>query len=282
MSHPRLLAALYRSPSYSPNQHRTNDTAIMDATVRHLLERGWQVHRLAEPEVEQGRVPAADLYVNMCQGPIASERLVPIEADGALVVNSASSVLNCHRHRLVRHMIVSHLPFPLTLILNTGADDATLRERLEPVFEPEAPVWVKRGDVHAERTEDVVPVRVEEVPLAFRAFAERGIRWAAVQEHIPGPVLKFYAVAGRRFFRWYGAEAGPTGSRPAVDEGRMQDLAFAAAEVLGLEVFGGDVAVPSPGHPVLIDINDWPSFAPFREDAAAAIADYIAWKATNG
>jgi hypothetical protein len=26
---------------------------------------------------------------------------------------------------------------------------------------------------------------------------------------------------------------------------------------------------------VLIDINDWPSFAPFREDAARAIAGYV-------
>ena len=282
MTRPRRLAALYRSPSYSPNQHRANDTAILDAAVRHLADRGWEVQRAAEPEVEQGRIPLADLYVNMCQGPQASERLVPIEADGALVVNRASSVLNCHRHRLVRHMMVSHLPFPLTLILNTGTDAGALRKRLEPVFEPGTPVWVKRGDVHAERTEDVVPVRLEEVPLAFRAFAERGILWAAVQEHIPGPVLKFYAVAGRRFFRWYAAEAGPAGAKPPVDVERMQDLAFAAAEVLGLEVFGGDVAVPSPGQPVLIDINDWPSFAPFREDAAAAIAGYIDSKVTNG
>jgi len=26
---------------------------------------------------------------------------------------------------------------------------------------------------------------------------------------------------------------------------------------------------------VLIDLNDWPSFAPFRDDAARAIAGYI-------
>jgi hypothetical protein len=26
---------------------------------------------------------------------------------------------------------------------------------------------------------------------------------------------------------------------------------------------------------VLVDINDWPSFAPFREEAAVAIAEYI-------
>jgi glutathione synthase/RimK-type ligase-like ATP-grasp enzyme len=64
-----------------------------------------------------------------------------------------------------------------------------------------------------------------------------------------------------------------------VDEARLQELAFCAAETVGLEVFGGDVAIPSPDRPVLIDINDWPSFAPFRTEAAGAIADYVDAKA---
>jgi hypothetical protein len=107
------------------------------------------------------------------------------------------------------------------------------------------------------------------------AFAERGIPWVAVQQHVPGPVVKFYGVTGGDFFRWYGADAGFGRERPAVDEERLKALAFAAAGLLGLEVFGGDVAVPEPGRPVLIDVNDWPSFAPFREEAARAIAAYI-------
>src|SRR5881409_1545785 len=89
------------------------------------------------------------------------------------------------------------------------------------------------------------------------------------------PVVKFYGVTDGRFFNWYGSEAGFAGARPAIDENRLKALAFEAAAILGLEVFGGDVAFPEPDRPVLIDINDWPSFAPFREDAARAIADYI-------
>jgi hypothetical protein len=45
-------------------------------------------------------------------------------------------------------------------------------------------------------------------------------------------------------------------------------------------VFGGDVAVPDPDAPVLIDINDWPSFAAVRSRAAEAIATYIDRKAS--
>lgn len=270
----KRLVALYRSPSYSPAQHRTNDTAIMDATVVGLESHGWHVEKTLELEVEQGRVPAADLFVNMCQGPLASERLAPIEADGALVVNRPTSVLACHRHRLVRRMAGSGLAFPRTLIVHTRGE-LPPQEEVAALFDGQAQVWIKRGDVHAERPEDVVAVRPADVAGALKAFAERAISWAAVQEHVPGPVIKFYGLADGRFFRYYGADAGPTAPPPVVDETILRKLAFAAARTVGLEVFGGDVAIPSPDRPVLIDLNDWPSFAPFRDDAARAIAGYI-------
>ncbi|HEY7377054.1 MAG TPA: hypothetical protein VH542_00060, partial [Steroidobacteraceae bacterium] len=59
-------------------------------------------------------------------------------------------------------------------------------------------------------------------------------------------------------------------------------LAYAAARAVGLEIFGGDVAFPTPDSPTLIDLNDWPSFAPVRVAAAAAIAAHIDAKASNG
>src|SRR2546427_8288097 len=78
----------------------------------------------------------------------------------------------------------------------------------------EAKVWVKRGDVHAERPEDVVAVPLKRLGSAVAAFAARAIPWVALQEHIPGPIVKFYGVADGRFFRWYGAEAA-SGGDPA-------------------------------------------------------------------
>jgi len=270
----KRLVALYRSPSYSPLQHRTNDTAIMDATVSRLAARGWQVEKTLELDVEAGRVPAAELFVNMCQGPLASERLAPIEADGALVVNRPTSVLACHRHRLVRRMAGSGLAFPRTVIVHTRGE-LPPEDELRALFDGHPRVWIKRGDVHAERPEDVVTVRVAELAGALRAFGERAISWAAVQEHVPGPVIKFYGVADGRFFRYYGADEGPSGPPPPVDEQALRTLAFACARMLNLEIFGGDVALPAPDRPVLIDINDWPSFAPFRGEAASAIAGYI-------
>jgi len=268
------LVAIYRSPSYSPLQHRVNDTAILDATVGLLEAGGWRATKTTELEVEQGRLPAAELYLNMCQGSLAAEQLMPLESDGIVVVNRPSSALNCHRYRLVRRLSDSTLPFPRTLILASSAalPPSTQLSALSPDRQK---LWIKRGDVHAERPEDVVATTLDGLAEALRAFTARGIPWVALQEHVPGPVVKFYGVTDGRFFNWYGADAGFAGERPQVDENRLKALAFEAAAILGLEVFGGDVALPEPDRPVLIDINDWPSFAPFRDAAARAIAAYI-------
>ena len=268
------LVAIYRSPSYSPLQHGVNDTAILDATVGLLETAGWRATKTTELVVEQGRLPAAELYLNMCQGSLAAEQLMPLESDGIVVVNRPSSALNCHRYRLVRRLSDSTLPFPRTLILASSAP-LPPPAQLGALGRDHQKVWIKRGDVHAERPEDVVATTLDALPEALRAFTGRGIPWVALQEHVPGPVVKFYGVTDGRFFNWYGADAGFAGERPRVDENHLKALAFEAAAILGLEVFGGDVAFPEPDRPVLIDINDWPSFAPFREPAARAIAAYI-------
>lgn len=277
----KTAAAWYRKPSYSPNQHRVNDAAIMDAAIARLEQRGWHILRLSEAEAEAGARPEVDCHLNMCQGPRALEALQLLEHDGALMINRPSSALACHRHRLVRRLAGSGLDFPETIILSTSP-------RTEPEIKQAgwhqwpSLVWVKRGDVHAERADDVVQAPLSNLFDTLRGFAARGIERVAVQPHVAGPVIKFYGVAQSRFFRYYGADSGPQAPPPEVDEERLRALAFGAAECLGLEVFGGDVAVPSPDRPVLIDLNDWPSFAPFRDEAANAIATLVHQSSTIG
>jgi len=271
------LVAVYRRPSYSPLQHRDNDTAILAATAAELARRGWRVTSTSEQEVEQGRLPPGALYLNMCQGSLASEQLMPLEADGALVVNRPTSVLNCHRHRLVGHMSAAGVAFPRTFIVPT-AEPETLLPLVHQLNGDGRPVWVKRGDVHAETSADVVASKEASIADAIRGFARRGVARVALQAHVGGPIVKFYAVADGRFFSWYAADPG----RVDICEQKLRDLVFSAARAVGLEVFGGDVAFPEPDAPVLIDLNDWPSFAPVRAAAAAAIAAYIDEKASNG
>src|SRR5216110_1488519 len=217
----KRLVALYRSPTYSPEVHRRNDTAILDDTVAGLEQRGWQVSRAGEGEVAAGRLPQADLYVNMCQGPAASERLLDLVPREALAVNPPASVLNCHRHRLVGRMAAAGLPFPRTLIVPTAEPRAVL-PLVHQLNGDGRPVWVKRGDVHAETSADVVAAKEAGVTDAIAGFARRGVARVALQAHVGGPIVKFYAVADGRFFSWHSAD----GAKVDISEQRLRELVF--------------------------------------------------------
>ena len=172
------------------------------------------------------------------------------------------------------------IPVPSTVVVSASEEPESARGALERLRGH--PLWVKRGDVHAVRREDVVAVRREELRATLAGFAARGILRVAVQEHVPGPVVKFYAVADGSLFHYYVEGTGAPPPRGQVDVESLRRVAFGAAASVGLEVFGGDMAVPDPAHPVLIDLNDWPSFAPVRARAAEAIARFIGAAAERG
>jgi len=259
------LVAIYRSSTYSPGRHKNNDAAIMDATTSRLEAAGWSIERIGEGDVEAGIIPDADLYMNMCQGSVASTRLLELEESGARILNRPSAVLGCHRHRLIRTLDGSGLPFPDTVLLPTH--DAPLYE----TDLPDGDVWVKRGDVHAQEAADVVRTTRDELASVIESFGARGVKQVAVQAHVAGPVLKFYGVGDGSLFHAFREDGRPVDG-DTVDVPTLRRLAFAAARAVGLGVFGGDAVVPTRTHPMLVDLNDWPSFAPVREQAAEAIA----------
>jgi len=143
----------------------------------------------------------------------------------------------------------------------------------------------KSGDVHAMTTDDVVFARTPDALTdALADFAARDIERAALQAHVEGIVVKFYGVADGRFFRCY-----TPGAEIPVALPTLWDAASAGAAALGLDVFGGDLVVGADGRPVIVDLNDWPSFARCRDEAADAIAGYVvdrvaaaSWPRTSG
>src|SRR5207245_10512282 len=148
-----------------------------------------------------GRLPAAESVVNHWPGPAAAEPVPRVLPGEGVCVNPPDSVLNCHRHRLVARMAAAGLAFPRTLIVPTSEPQA-----VEPIVHQlngdGRPVWVKRGDVHAETSADVVAAKESGVTDAIAAFARRGVSRVALQAHVGGPIVKFYAIADGRFFSW--------------------------------------------------------------------------------
>jgi hypothetical protein len=266
------VVGIYRDRAYSPFQHFSNDAAILDATLGELAGQGWEVERVEEPVVPGRSLPPADLYLNMAQGRAASRALLPREREGRRFFNRPSSVLRCHRQRMVPALLASGFPFPRTVLVRT---DRALEPALMHAFATSPKVWLKRGGVHAEQEGDVRLLAVDELGRGLAELAERRIRVAAVQDHLEGPVVKFYGVAGGALFHAYVAGTKAPVTSDLADLGVLRDLAFRAAAQFRLDIFGGDFVIDAARGPTLIDLNDWPSFAPVRIPAARAIAGYV-------
>jgi hypothetical protein len=131
--------------------------------------------------------------------------------------------------------------------------------------------WLKRGDVHAMQSADVVKVETKQhLERALEHFHCRQIEEILVQHHVAGDVIKFYGVGRDAFFYARFVDSGKV-----LQAGALQDLAVRAAEAVELEIYGGDAVLTPEGSFVLIDLNDWPSFSPCCMAAARGIAGYI-------
>jgi hypothetical protein len=262
----KRLLGLYRERQYSPGRHLSNDVLLLDQIAHRLRERDFAVDLLTLDEAGNRRAGAAIIF-SMCQGRAALENLADWEREGAKIINSPRAALNTHRDRLPALMVDAGVSFPPTHLVSTRkkADLGSL--------DLNGGIWLKRGDVHASVTADVQWVdSVERLEAGMADFAKRGIDAAALQAHRAGDEIKFYGVAGGGFFHWfYSGEA----RKYPFDSVALEGLAHQAATAAGLHIFGGDVIVSPAGELTLIDLNDWPSFAPCRERASYAIADFI-------
>jgi hypothetical protein len=259
------VVALRRARQFSPG-HVSHDWLILKETADRLAALGHDV-RFLEEEAVGATLPPADLVLNMCQGPEANGRLCAAESRGVLLVNRPSAALDCLRYRLLPKLRQGGVPIPESLFV--GAAD-TLPSRPWPA------TWLKRVDVHATGPCDVVKAGSEDEALGvLAAFRARGLSDAIVQEHLEGPVVKFYAV-GSDFFHHL-VTSGPADVE--LDLALLRRRARQCGDVLGLDVFGGECVVTADGRLPVIDVNDWPSFAPCRPAAARAIASHVLEKA---
>ena len=102
-------------------------------------------------------------------------------------------------------------------------------------------------------------------------FLGKNIRHLLLQKHVPGPVVKFYGVGQGTYFRAYLAA---NGEELTSNADQLRAIARQAADAVGLEVYGGDAILSETNGPVLIDLNDWPSFSRCGRSAAENIAAY--------
>ena len=274
------IAGIMRAGAFSPN-HIGNDAAIFNLVSDQLRKRGCAVTTYSEEQLIAGQVKE-QIIVNMCREQRSIAKLQELEDAGHLVINSGYGIENCTRERMTRILVGCGVPYPEGLIVNT---DEGIRDQL--VKAKMSQCWIKRGDFHAMHKEDVSYVRhPEEAQEVLQEYFLRGIKRAVINRHLEGDLIKFYGVRDSSFFFWfYPFDAGHSKYGHEAINGRSQGLPFdndklkaicqKASEVLDVDIYGGDCIVSPQGDIRIIDFNDWPSFAPCRNEAAPHIAKAI-------
>ncbi len=274
------IVGVVRADQFSPN-HIGNDAAIFQATVEALNHLGCHVKVMTEREFAEATVNES-LVFSMGREMRTIDKLLQLEQSGVTVINSPRGVKQCTRETMTRLLMEAHVPHPRSLIVDT-ASDASCQMHEKYWF----PCWLKRGDFHAIHREDVAFVRnAEELRETLHEFQLRGIDRAVINEHLRGDLVKFYGVADTPFFFWFypfdmhhskfGLEQINGISKGyAFNVDSLKKICDHAADVLHVNVYGGDCIVDVDGSMQLIDFNDWPSFAPCRGEAAPYIAQVI-------
>jgi hypothetical protein len=177
--------------------------------------------------------------------------------------------------RLFQRLATGGIDFAPTIFSPTSGPRMLDEARLAPIHGLDDRLWIKSGDLRAARPDDAVAIAPAAIGATLQAFAARGVPWAAVQKHVPGPVVRFHASTGGHFFRWYLVDVGPQAARPLVDVRAIERLIAAIGDRLGLETFGGDLVLASPARPVLVDLDDGSIAAAARGDAAPPSTDRL-------
>lgn len=274
------IAGIMRAGAYSPN-HIGNDAAIFNAVAEQLRKRGCIVTVYSEEQFNYGLVKER-IILNMCREQQSIKRLQEMEDDGCIVINSGYGIENCTRERMTRILMGHGIPYPDSIIVNTN--EAVIGELKNAGINN---CWIKRGDFHAMHKEDVSYVRhAEEAQEVLQEYFFRGIKRAVINKHLVGDLIKFYGMYGSPFFFWfypfddghskYGLEA-INGKSKGIDFDieYLKSICNQAAEALDVKIYGGDCIVSPEGDIRIIDFNDWPSFAPCRNEAAPFIAKCV-------
>lgn len=263
---------IFRERAHSPGRE-CDDAEILRLTGKHLEAKGVEVI-LKSPDEVSGPVDDRPRFVFlMCERLEVLDQLRGWEASGVRQVNSPLAVWNTYRERMIAQFEEANVPFIQSRLVATA----------EPYGCVNLPVWVKRADVHNTQEGDVVFAPTEGAfREALQGLAERGIPRAVIQPHVEGDLIKFYGIGngggrdgGPPWFRsFYHKDQKLAGH--SFDPRQLARRARKAAGALGLEVYGGDAIATATGDLVLLDLNAWPSFALYRDEAAASIASYLA------
>lgn len=266
------VLGIYREQIFSPGKV-SDDAAILDATLAELSRLVSNVSSI-KAEGLAASMTRPSYVLSMARSEHALGIIEDWAKQGSRIINSVESVRNCHRRLLTPILLRTgfSLPFSRIVCIEEAEKSCSL--------DGSGAIWLKRGDVHAIlQADDVRLVRSrQEIACAVQHFRAQEVRHILVQQHVEGPVVKFYGIGRDMYFRAFLTSSGEDiGSHVQ----QLAAVAQRAASAVGLEVYGGDAILAGHDQALLIDLNDWPSFSRCQQSAAMSIADYFTRTCTD-
>ncbi|MCX5783546.1 MAG: hypothetical protein NTW04_03790 [Elusimicrobia bacterium] len=259
---------IFREITNSPNREQ-DDALILKAVTEELVKLGAQTSLVEPQNIDLIKPAEWDVILPMCENYPALKRIASWEK-GPLIINNVSAVLNCYRTNMIPLMEKCPGVHPATELRNIKDIPGRF-----PSFIGDKGVWLKRGDVHNTCDHDVVFISNWADSAKVREdFQSREITTVAVQENIPGDVIKFYGVGPFKWFDWF-YHRPDTAQRHAFNVETLENYAGQVAHAVGLEIYGGDAIITPQGKIYIIDINSWPSFARVRNEVKQHIAKHV-------
>ena len=265
------IAGIPRNPEHSPNMSDKDMKLFCEISER-LKERGHSVKIVDNDNIDG----VYDAIFHMSRTDETLQKLSDCEKRGISVINSPNGVKNSSRKTFMEIFGSNDIKQPPYYVVTRSTDTTKLKY----------PGWLKKSEGWSAHIDDVQFVASpQEADEALQRLSARGHSEAIYCEHIKGDLIKFYGVRGTEFFRHHYPDPEITkfgleringrAEKHPFDHKQLQQTAFQAAEALQIDVFGGDCIVTPDGEIYIIDMNDFPSFSAYREEAAEAIAGII-------
>lgn len=267
------IAGIPRNPSHSPNMS-DKDMQLFYKIIEALKNEGHSVDILDE----KNEIPQKyDAIFHMSRSAATLEKLSKCEENGVYVTNSVEGVRNCSREIFVKIFKENNIRQPRYTHINISAGNHSSLQY---------PGWLKKGEGWSCNADDILfAAREEDYKSALITFTAKNCHRAIFCEHITGDIVKFYGIQSENYFRWY--YPNPSATKFGLEQinGVQQKYKFnteelhatatRAAKALNINIYGGDCIITPKGEIYIIDLNDFPSFSTFCDEAAKIISTSI-------
>ena len=281
----KKILFIARDPRFSPNNVE-KDACILNKVAQIVREKRQDLEISLISEEELSTISSLKVYsciIGMYRRNSSILKIVSEKRsrkDSFITFNDVYGLyyINVSRKEIFEKLIENGVTIPL------------LHDEISQIFPP---LWIKanrsdcvaKGDVAFCATKEdalttLVKFEKEDVPKQNILF----------MKHLHGDLIKVYVVVDKNsninFLRWfYPQEERYSKFGQEIlndplqyynfDEEKLSDISKIIEKIVNLQFFGFDAIVTKEGEIQVIDINDWPSYSKYQDEAADAIATTI-------